>query len=108
MGKRQGILRFFYAVGEVKSTNGVEMKAGLASPETWPGWLRLIAVIVGVIACFGGALSVAQAETPLAIVDDSLPTMSVRGAVQLHFPWHRRSAALSLESRGQTSRMAFQ
>ncbi len=91
MVQRRGILRFFYAAGEVKSTDGVEMKAGTTSSGTWPGWLRLITIIVGVMACFGGAASVAQAETPLAIADDSLPTMSA--GEQFNFTFHGTGGA---------------
>jgi len=91
MDQRRGIFRFFYAAGEVKSTNGAEMKAGrvLARvPSSVPG---LTALIVAIVACFGVAPSIARAETPLTIVDDSLPTMSA--GEQFNFTFHGAGGA---------------
>ena len=91
MVQRRGILRFFYAADEVKSTEGVEMKLERVSPGTRPGLPGLIVIIVAVAAWFGIASSVARAETPLTIVDESLPTMSA--GEQFNFTFHGTGGA---------------
>jgi hypothetical protein len=89
MDQRQGILRFFYAAGEVKSTDGVEMKAGRVLPGFLP---RLIVLTAAVVTCLGLVVSIAEAETPLAIMDGSLPTLSA--GEQFNFTFHGTGGAL--------------
>ena len=91
MDQRRGILRFFYAAGEVKSTDGAEMKAGRLLVRALPGSPGLIVFIVAIVACLGVAPPIARAETPLAIVDDSLPTMSA--GEQFNFTFHGTGGA---------------
>jgi hypothetical protein len=80
MDQRRGILRFFYAADDVKSTDGASMKmkmnrsgdeisVAMRSGKAWPA---RVALVVALLACLGG---VAAAETPLTIVDDSLPAL---------------------------------
>ncbi|MGC2245155.1 MAG: putative Ig domain-containing protein, partial [Terriglobales bacterium] len=81
------ILRFFYAAGEVKSTDGAGMMAVRLS-------LRLpkpIVLMVALVACFGLGAAVGKAETPLVILDDSLPTMSA--GEQFNFTFHAAGGA---------------
>lgn len=52
---------------------------------------RLIVLLVALAACFGIGVSVTVAETPLTIVDDSLPTMSA--GEQFNFTFHGTGGA---------------
>lgn len=95
--QRQGILRFFYAAGEVKSTNagdeyGVEMKASGISQKIFPALLRRLTLVMTALAiCPGLVVSIARAETPLAILDESLPTLSA--GEQFNFTFHGTGGA---------------
>jgi hypothetical protein len=70
MDQRRGILRFFYAAGEVKSTSGVAMKSSRNLPS---GNLRKLIVLAVLLTCLVG---IAIAQSPLTIVEDSLPPLS--------------------------------
>lgn len=66
MNQRRGILRFFYAAGAVKSTDGVAMKSSRAVRT-------LVALSVMLFMCMG---RIAVAQSALTIVEDSLPPLS--------------------------------
>jgi hypothetical protein len=81
MDQRRGILRFFYAADDVKSTDGAmimktnrsgdEISAAMKSLKTW---LTHVALVAALVVCVSGF---AAAQAPLAIVDDSLPALHV-------------------------------
>jgi hypothetical protein len=66
MNQRRGILRFFYAAGAVKSTNGVAMMSNGAVR-------RLVDLAIVLLVCLSG---IVVAQSPLTIVDESLPSLS--------------------------------
>jgi len=88
MDRWRVILRFFYAMGKVKSTDGAEMMAGSVSRRLAPGVLVVLAYL---LMSFSIAPAVARAETPLTILDDSLPTMSA--GEQFNFTFHAAGGA---------------
>lgn len=80
MDQRRGILRFFYAVGEVKSTYEVWMPIRGV-------FARFVLLVVMLAVCFG----VAAADAPLTIVDDSLPAL--KAGEQFNFTFHATGGA---------------
>ena len=75
MDQRRIILRFFYAVGEVKSTDGAGMTTG-----------RVLAGFMGLAVALAVCCGVAVSETPLTIGDDSLPAL--KAGEQFNFTFH--------------------
>ncbi|MBZ5551027.1 MAG: putative Ig domain-containing protein, partial [Acidobacteriia bacterium] len=76
--QRRVILQFFYAVSGVKSNQLEWNEVGMVSTQT----ARLLAVMA---LCLCG-LGAAQTPPPLAIVDDSLPTLGA--GVEVRVPLH--------------------
>lgn len=75
MNQRRDILRFFYPADEVKSTEGVGLKS--------MNRLRRLIPLAAFLAVFLGALS--AAETPLTVVEDSLPPLSAGDQFKIVF-----------------------
>ena len=81
MDQRRGILRFFYAADDVKSTDGAGMKmkmnrsgneisVTIRSGKAWPARVAAVAALLACLSCF------AAAQPQLAIAEDSLPALS--------------------------------